>query len=414
MKLRRILLALATIAGTLAMTACGDDAAGTVWTVSPGEYIQTVVDQARPGDVITIEPGIYNESVVITTPDLVIQGVDRSTTILDGNGLSSGLVINADRTVVQNLTFREYAANGIYISGITADRPNGISHGFVVRNVSYLDNGVYGILTFAAEDGVIVDNYSAGHYDSGYYIGQCKPCDVLIDRSVSQYNGMGYEGTSASNVYLTNSVWIDNRLGIRPNSQNIKNLNPQTGAVIAGNIVARNQDDRAPEQIAGLMGIGVALGGGEENEVYRNWISLNDGAGVYVTSLDGYNPADNKVHDNFVQGNGVDLVYWATDDERTSSRGNCFYDNDFGASSPADVSVMTCGAEVMVDAPRVKLPPSVVQTERDRDTRLNSAANAPMLAPGLHYERLHAELFVVPTLETVTMPTEAEIVEALR
>lgn len=50
----------------------------------PYPSIQGEVDAAQPGDLILIEPGIYEESVTVTTPSLVIRGLDRNETVLDG------------------------------------------------------------------------------------------------------------------------------------------------------------------------------------------------------------------------------------------------------------------------------------------------------------------------------------------
>ena len=46
--------------------------------------IQSAVDAARPGDLVLVAPGVYNENVLVITPYLTIRGEDRNTTILDG------------------------------------------------------------------------------------------------------------------------------------------------------------------------------------------------------------------------------------------------------------------------------------------------------------------------------------------
>ena len=46
--------------------------------------IQEAVDAAEPGDLVLIDEGVYNESVVVETDNIVIRGVDRQTVVLDG------------------------------------------------------------------------------------------------------------------------------------------------------------------------------------------------------------------------------------------------------------------------------------------------------------------------------------------
>ncbi len=65
----------------------------------PADYptIQSAVDAANPGDLVLIEAGTYREEIAVTTERLVIRGVDRNETIIDGEGVrSNGLLITAD------------------------------------------------------------------------------------------------------------------------------------------------------------------------------------------------------------------------------------------------------------------------------------------------------------------------------
>src|SRR5256885_2066500 len=52
----------------------------------PEDYptIQGAAKAAKPFDLISIAPGIYNEAVIVRTPNLTIRGRDRNGVILDG------------------------------------------------------------------------------------------------------------------------------------------------------------------------------------------------------------------------------------------------------------------------------------------------------------------------------------------
>ena len=46
----------------------------------PDDYatIQSAVDEARPGDMVLVGPGVYRESVIVETDQIVIRGLDRN------------------------------------------------------------------------------------------------------------------------------------------------------------------------------------------------------------------------------------------------------------------------------------------------------------------------------------------------
>ncbi len=71
--------------------------------------VQAGVDRARKGDLVLVSPGVYRESVKVVTDGVVIRGVDRNRTILDGeferaNGV---FVVGADGVAVENMTARQ-------------------------------------------------------------------------------------------------------------------------------------------------------------------------------------------------------------------------------------------------------------------------------------------------------------------
>ena len=133
---RRLLTTLA-VAG-LVLTACSNDqtivtttsgaapdttaaSAGGVLKV-PDAYatIQAAVDAAKPGDLVLIAPGTYNEAVQVETDQLTIRGVDRNTTVLDGQlKLDNGIrVVGAKGVAIENLTATNYTKNGFFWTGV--------------------------------------------------------------------------------------------------------------------------------------------------------------------------------------------------------------------------------------------------------------------------------------------------------
>jgi hypothetical protein len=360
---RALLTAVAcAAAATVAASGCGggseDEAEpGTIRVPGDHSTIQAAVDAADPGDVVLVEPGTYAEAVEVETEGIVIRGLDRNRVILDGESeRDNGIVVTADRVAVENLTIRDYNVNGLLFTGAaildeeggTLEDPSEVEplRGYRASYVTAYNNGLYGLYAFAATAGVFEHSYASGHPDSGLYVGQCKPCDALVTDSVAERNAIGFEGTNASQIQLLDSVYADNRIGIAVNSQQLERLGPQEEATIAGNLVAENNERRAPETSGGAYGFGIVIGGGVADRVARNRVADHVNAGIVVNDLDLFVPERNEVRDNVVEGSGVaDLVYELDQSDELPAHLNCFAGNEFASSAPEEVErLMPCSS----------------------------------------------------------------------
>lgn len=72
-----------------------------------GRIEPVAVEAADPGDLVLIDAGVSREEVTVTTPSLVIQGVDRNAVIIDGEFVhGDGITVLADAVALENLTAR--------------------------------------------------------------------------------------------------------------------------------------------------------------------------------------------------------------------------------------------------------------------------------------------------------------------
>lgn len=291
--------------------------------------IQEAVDAADPGDMVFIAPGVYQEAVTVRTPSLIIRGADRNTTILDGaDELSNGFHVVADAVAIENITAHNYEVNGFYWTGVT---------GYRGSYLTAYNNGDYGIYAFDSVDGLFDNIFASGNRDSGIYIGQCYPCDAVVQDSISIENGLAYSGTNAGGeLYLINSYWADNMGGVAPNSLDSELYPPHREVYIGGNTVINNNNAEAPTKgLARLAwGEGIVLAGGEGDLVEKNLVVNHNRIGIVTNVLPDKNfwwASDNVVKNNTIAGTGFsDLALVGP-----LSKGNCFEDNHYaGFTAP--------------------------------------------------------------------------------
>ncbi|MFE3142883.1 right-handed parallel beta-helix repeat-containing protein [Streptomyces scopuliridis] len=365
---RSTLRVMAAVLGALTLVAgCsdgggGDDGSGkgrrpegaqvTIRVPGDAPTISDAVSLAQPGDLVLVAPGVYHESVKIDTARITLRGESRDKVVIDGQlRRPNGVVVTAPGVAVENLTVQKNTQNGVLVTGSaaavaglpgsggydTGDEPVSLLKSFLVSHVTATRNGLYGIYAFSAQNGVIEHSYTSGGADSGIYVGQCKPCRIVVRDNVSELNAVGYEGTNASgDMYVVGNRLAGNRVGLTTNSDHQEKLLPQRDAVVAGNLIADNQRTQTPEQADGGWGIGIGVDGGSDNQFIRNRITGNTNAGLVITATADLTADRNRITDNTFTANGVDIGW--TFPTATHGQGNCLQGNALRTTVPAGLA----------------------------------------------------------------------------
>lgn len=348
------------------------------------DTIQQGVDATDPGDLVLVGPGIYREEVTITTPSITLRGRDRNRTIIDGEfERENGVQVFSDGVAVENMTARNNILNGFFWSGVK---------GYRAGYLTAINNADYGIYAFDSVDGAFRNSYASGSPDSGFYIGQCYPCNAVIDHVTAERNSLGYSGTNAGgDLYIINSTWIDNRAGIVPNTLDSELLAPQRETTIAGNLVLFNDNPEpvVKESTFAAYGNGIVIAGGSANRIQDNIIKGHANHGILITAnLDEHLwfAQDNVVVDNQIRDSGrADIAL-----SGPGSIGNCFQGNSYDTSAPPALQrVQTCDGirlPLGFDMTTVALSLGYVAQAPDGSPSLEEVAAQP--GPGRDFQNI--------------------------
>jgi hypothetical protein len=351
---RRALAAigLALFAGYLVTShplARGDAARATIRVPQDEPTIQAAIDRAEPGDTILVDRGTYPGGNLVPGDkhDITIRGVDRNSVVLDGDDIRrNGIAAHADGVSMLNMSAHNFVANAFYWED--ADR-------FRASYLTVWNVEGYGIYVEGGEQGTVDHDYVSGAADAAYYVGECRHCRATLSHVVAALSAVGYSGTNASELVIRDSRWDRNGAGILPNSYANEAYPPQARATIVRNTVTGSGRARVPigTPLAGFIGIGIAIAGGNENIVRDNRVTRSERYGIAVfptarrivfdpgaTSDPGppWRSRGNRVSGNRVSGSGRADLALATG----AVAGNCFTANTAPRRLPSDVQVQRC------------------------------------------------------------------------
>ncbi len=258
--------------------ACGNASNSTIRVPQDAATLRQAIARADPGDTILLDRGTYPGGDIVPRGkhDITIKGVDRNAVVLDGEDTrSNGIVVHADGVSILNLSAHNFPTDAFRWDG--ADR-------FRASYLTVWNVGKYGVYVEDGERGTVDHDYVSGAADAAYYVGECEHCDATISHVVAALSAVGYSGTNASDVVIRDSVWDRNGAGIVPNTYANEAHAPQARATIFRNRVTRSGRARVPlsTPLAGFVGIGIAVAGGNANDVHGNRVTASERYGIAV------------------------------------------------------------------------------------------------------------------------------------
>ncbi len=291
-----------------------------ILTVEAGKTIQSVVDQALPGDTIKVSYGIYRENVVIDISDVKFFGIPNDKgewPIIEGDGKKAdGVIASGNNFEMAFFAVKNYTSNGVLVEGATK----------VYLHDMYIENtGVYGVYPVRCTDVLIERIEGTLMNDAAIYAGKSK--DVVIRDTLTYGNVIGIELENTVNGEVYNNHAHDNTIGIfidlLPQLPSKVSLNTK----VYDNISENNNGENfgKPGTAVSLIppGTGMLILAADHVEVYNNTIRGNKTAGLAIFNLTigfseeeidvGPNPEHNYAHDNIYENNGYDADKFVKD-----------------------------------------------------------------------------------------------------
>lgn len=282
-------------------------------TVSPGDDIQTAINNAGPGETVCVEAGTYNQDVVVNESITLEADGD---VILDGTGLETGILVTSSNATVDGFALDEYNTEGLTIESadsvsVSNTSVNGTANGIVVNSTT--STTIMNSTVTNSSKGVVVHTEGT-------------TSDVVLEEvGVSENDGPGLElvvrnGGTISGFRVNESLFQQNRDGVAFNLSD----GSLTDVEIRRTLISNNTN-----------GLNVTTHGGttyDNVSITENLINDSD-TGVYVDPAgDISRDAGFELTRNLIQNNskGVDnrngsavfdarLNYWGDSDGPSSS-----------------------------------------------------------------------------------------------
>lgn len=277
-----------TVAGALALAACGP---GGTATKPDTRYQETLIQQlidAKPGDVIEIPAGTYaiDRGLSLDVDGVTIRGKGMDKTILTFKGQTAGaegLLVNASNFTIEDLAIEDAKGDALKVNE---------GENIVIRRVRTewtggpkTTNGAYGIYPVQVRNLLIEESVAIGASDAGIYVGQSN--NVVVRRNRAEFNVAGIEIENTQNADVYDNLATNNTGGILVfNMPNLKVAGFAT-RIFRNRVEGNNTGNfglKGSAVASVPAGTGVIINSNDQVEIFDNDIGGNNTANVIVSS----------------------------------------------------------------------------------------------------------------------------------
>jgi parallel beta-helix repeat protein len=167
--------------------------------------IQSAIDAANTGDIISVGEGTYTENLVIKKNGISVIGTNKEKTIIDAKKTGSAVRIETNNVVISGFTIQNNGGSGKDDAGVSLYKANNN----MIANSIIANNNVGISLYTSSNNNVISGNYikSSGRY--GIFIYTSSDNKIYNNNIESNQIGIYADSTSTNHIYSNN--FIDNK-----------------------------------------------------------------------------------------------------------------------------------------------------------------------------------------------------------
>jgi parallel beta-helix repeat protein len=167
--------------------------------------IQSAIDAANPGDVISVNEGIYYENLIVKMNDISIIGKSKEKTTIDAKKLGTGIKIDQTTNVkISGFTIQNSGGSGKSDAGVTIYS----AHNNTITN-TILINNVVGISIYSESiNNVISGNDIRSNSNFGIFIYSSGDNKIYNNNIQSNKIGIYADSSRTNRIYSNN--FIDN------------------------------------------------------------------------------------------------------------------------------------------------------------------------------------------------------------